>query len=133
MASRKNSDYDEVERRLRAATLLAGITWGDLAERIGEPGNFGETTLRKLNADSPPTKIRSAYRRTADATGLPAAFFTAPLEELGPTGGDQPSALLERLQQIELRLATLEAEREANAPSVAGSSAIRPSRSAPQL
>lgn len=102
---------------MRAATMLAGVDWHQLARLIDEE-NFGPTTLRKLTSESTGTKRKAVFRRTAEATGLPESFFTADLGELGPSqqpaAGDDLPAIVRRLEdrvrEIQAQLAVLEAE-----------------------
>lgn len=82
--------------------MLAGMDWDDVAREIDEP-NYGATTLKRLDADSN-AKLRAAYKRIAEATGVPVSFFTAPLAQLGPAGGAGGDALPDQVRALDLAL-----------------------------
>lgn len=75
-------DSEETARRIKAARMVAGIASASaLAERIGSRG-LGDKTLRKIESGVRPARLHE-LQRIASACGLPVAFFTLELDELG--------------------------------------------------
>jgi hypothetical protein len=115
---KKASEYDPVERRIRAAMTLAGVDFKGLADRIAER-NLSESTLRRLGADEP-RATRVHLRAIAEACELPYEFFTtADFSELAagtvtPIRDDdlatQLQALTERVDGLQADLLVLGAE-----------------------
>ena len=102
MAQRPASDYDNIERRIRAAMWIGGINdFGELAGRINAR-NLGETTLRKLNATRKPQATRLHLRAIAEACGVPYEFFTTGLlpASTDPEAPDALSAHHEQTQNL---------------------------------
>lgn len=99
---RPASQLDLVERRIRAAMLVAGIdNFTKLDERIGRVQNLKETTLRKLDSTKA-TKLQLGA--IADACGVPYEFFTAPADALGLPEGEVDGRILAEIVQHRTRV-----------------------------
>ena len=68
-------DDSQIRRRVKAARALAGLSVGQLAKRLDEPG-LGERTLRDLESQKGRSFYRRELRAIAEACGLPYEFFT---------------------------------------------------------
>lgn len=103
---RKTSELDDVERRVRAAADLAGITLDELAERIAAQSpdkgvrGWSARNIRSFNAEIPHNKREQVLRPIATACGLPYEFFTAPLGDLGKTGETGTQALADKINDL---------------------------------
>ena len=95
---------DELQRRLRAARALQGVTLAELAARIDPDERLSERTLRKLEAGD--AEITRRYLRPiAKALHIPIRWFTDD-DPLAPLrGGASPA----EAEDFERRLAALEA------------------------
>jgi transcriptional regulator with XRE-family HTH domain len=89
----------EFESRLRAARGYAGLTQEQLAARMG----VGLSTVKRWETrarDRDAYEERSLAERVGDATGVPVAFFFAPLQRLEASDDTQLARIERRLDEI---------------------------------
>jgi transcriptional regulator with XRE-family HTH domain len=89
----------EFESRLRAARGYAGLTQEQLATRMG----VGLSTVKRWETrarDRDAYEERSLAERVGDATGVPVAFFFAPLQRLEASDDTQLARIERRLDEI---------------------------------
>jgi transcriptional regulator with XRE-family HTH domain len=98
-------EQEELRRRLHAARVLRGLTFGELASRIGRENRLSERTLRKIEGGE--EQLRELHLRTiAPALELPYEFFT--VEDVGRALVPDPVA--DRLTRLERTLEELRTE-----------------------
>jgi transcriptional regulator with XRE-family HTH domain len=97
-------DQQALQRRLRAALTLQGVTLRALAERLDPSWKLSERTLRKLTSGESDVTERS-LRPIADALEVPYEWFTTG-DVFAPWRGADPA----RAEEFERRLAALEAQ-----------------------
>lgn len=88
---------NELGRRIRAACAYSSLsTTESLANRIG----LDPDTVRQIEngvVDLGDVDLAAVIEALASTTGMPAAFFTADLEQLNP-GWDAPMTKIDRLE-----------------------------------
>jgi transcriptional regulator with XRE-family HTH domain len=101
---------DELRRRLRAARVLADVTFAELAARLDPDAQLGERVLRRLEAGE--ARLRAPQlRELANALGLPFYFFEVEnLADCFRPADRQAAEWADRLAALEARQARFEQE-----------------------
>lgn len=99
---------DELRRRLRAARVLADVTFAELAARLDPDSQLGERVLRRLEAGE--ARLRAPQlRELADALGMPYYFFTVEnVADCFRPADTQAADWTDRLAALEARQARFE-------------------------
>lgn len=120
-------NQEQLQRRLRAARTLEGVTLRELASRLDASWKLSERTLRKLESGESEVTER-ALRPIATALGVPYHWFITD-DPLGPWRETERSGLAaefeQRLAALELRLAALDVDPPGRSPATRRPQAAR--------
>lgn len=105
-------NQEQLQRRLRAARALEGVTLRELASRLDASWKLSERTLRKLESGESEVTER-ALHPIADALGVPYHWFVT-ADPLGPWREAEQTGLAaefeRRLLALEARLGQLDVD-----------------------
>lgn len=93
-----------VERRIRAAMVLAGIDFDELARRVDQSGMASRTLRGMATPEDPQVPQPHHLRYIAAACGLSPAFFTVDFSSLGDLPVEEPEwaeSLRQRMDRLE--------------------------------
>lgn len=93
-----------IERRIRAAMVLAGVDFSELARRIGRQGMAARTLRGMATPEEKPVPQPHHLRYIAEACGISPSFFTIDLAMLDGETRAEIKDLRSRLEAVEDQL-----------------------------